>query len=204
MKKISIRLSEVTLKTLLERYNTNSITTAIRSCLDDAINTQLLAGGKKRRRLTPSQTLDIVKKEKHTSTIPYSVYIDADITTHLKDYYGTNCISEAIRCAIYDVLNNTGKELCIKPNLVIKDTCLCNLYGSIHLVHRTIHTTSIGIRNIQNTWHDKLEERRILIIVEEEIILHLVAECDAERLARRDETLLLEVVHHQIYCAHNI
>lgn len=116
MKKISIRLSEVTLKTLLERYNTNSITTAIRSCLDDAINTQLLAGGKKRRRLTPSQTLDIVKKEKHTSTIPYSVYIDADITTHLKDYYGTNCISEAIRCAIYDVLNNTGKELCIKPH----------------------------------------------------------------------------------------
>lgn len=116
MKKISIRLSEVTLSTLFEMYNTDSVTIAIKSCLDDAINTQTLTGGKSKRRLTPSQTLDRVKKEKHTTPIPYSVYINADITTHLKNYYGTDCISEAIRCAIYDVINNTGKELCIKPN----------------------------------------------------------------------------------------
>lgn len=116
MSRISIRLSEVTLSTLFKMYNTNSVAIAIKNCLDDAINTQTLTGGKSKRRLTPSQTLDRVKKEKHTTPTPYSMCINDDIIAHLKNYYGTESISEAIRCAIYDVINNTGKELCIKPH----------------------------------------------------------------------------------------
>ena len=116
MSRISIRLSEVTLSTLFKMYNTNSETIAIKNCLVDAINTQTLTGGKSKRRLTPSQTLARVKKEKHTTSTPCSVRIGDDIIAHLKNYYSTESISEAIRCAIYDVIHSTGKELCIKPH----------------------------------------------------------------------------------------
>lgn len=125
MQKISIRLSEKTLSTLCKKYNlsNNKVPSSIiRKCLDDAINTQTLAGGKKHRRLSPQETLRTVRATKLDNPSLYSLRISTHILEYLKKYYDTTNTSECIRCALFDFINNTGKELVINNN---KKNFLC-------------------------------------------------------------------------------
>ena len=113
--KYTIRIQQELLDKISQHYATNenlSTSEKLRLILNEAILHQAMFI-KKRRRLSPQQT-KLALKNAHAFCNPdtcISFRISDEIIHFLTIYYGTSNITQAILCAIYDVINKTAVEL---------------------------------------------------------------------------------------------
>lgn len=111
-KKITFRTLRETAQTLCKHYNDADVSTALQQCVQDCLKKYALLT-KKKRRITPAQTLEIVRKQKKLTPtdIRLSVRLP-ELTIHaLQNYYNAKTITDTLHCCIYDVLNNVVLDL---------------------------------------------------------------------------------------------
>lgn len=114
-KKITIRTFSETINQLCDYYHTTEVSLALQHCVQDCILQQALFT-KNKRRMTPAQTLEVVKKEKkstHTDA-RLSVRLPKQAVDFLQTYYGAKSITDTLLCCIHDVLNHVAYNLSLK------------------------------------------------------------------------------------------
>ena len=107
-KGFTFRLSKALIKSLKKHYKTEQISLLIQRCVQDGILQQTMHV-KYKRTISPQETLSKILTNRISSKkIRISVRLDEYAMNFLCIYYGTESITDALRCCIYDVIHNTA------------------------------------------------------------------------------------------------
>ena len=116
--KISLRICAEDFAVLFARYKTDSPSEALHGVLRDALLLCDLHQAKFRRH-TPAETLEMVTADKRPKNKKICVRESEAILLTLKKFYGIEKAryrSDALRCAIYDVLSENHREQSLQPH----------------------------------------------------------------------------------------